>query len=79
MKITYEISLNDFDFWGHAKAITSRLTTNEMAIIEDYLDAAYPEGINKTELNDIFAYYGNVIIAHWLGISEEKIMEREPF
>ena len=79
MKIICETSLKDFDFWGPAKAITSRLTTTELAIVEDYLDAAYPDGINKTELNDIFTYYWDTIIAHWLGISEEQIMEREPF
>ena len=79
MKITYKTSLRDFDFWGPAEAITSRLTTTELAIIEEYLDAAYPEGIDKTELNDILAYYWDAIIAHWLGISEEQIMEREPF
>lgn len=79
MKITYETSLNDFDFWGPAKAISSRLTMNELAMIEEYLDETYPEGINKTDLNDTIAYYWDTIIAPWLGISEEKIMERESF
>ena len=71
MKIINEINLQDFEFWGYAKATAKRIDEELGASGWDLLDAilidAYPEGIDKTELNDILAFEGNDVF-EWLGI-----------
>lgn len=78
MTVTYETSIQDFDFWGQAKELVSRLTRAELEMIEEMLEETYPV-ISKTELNDIFAFYWDSAIMPIIGISEEQILEREPF
>ena len=71
MKIINEINLQDFEFWGYAKATAKRIDEELGASGWDLLDAiltdAYPEGIDKTELNDILAFEDNDVF-DWLGI-----------
>ena len=56
MKIYQEKSLSRFDFWGNAKSNVEQLSDCELNQIEIVLEDAYPDGINETSLNDIFAY-----------------------
>lgn len=71
MKIINEANLQDFEFWGYAKATAKRIDEELGASGWDLLDAiltdAYPEGIDKTELNDILAFEDYAVF-EWLGI-----------
>ena len=71
MKIINEINLQDVECWGYAKATAKRIDEELGASGWDLLDAiltdAYPEGIDKTELNDILAFEDNDVF-EWLGI-----------
>jgi hypothetical protein len=54
MKITTETTLNNFEFWSGAKDNAAMLTFEQLEQVENELEALYPEGIDETELNDIF-------------------------
>lgn len=73
MKIINEMNLQDFEFWGYAKATAKRIDEELGASGWDLLDAiltdAYPEGIDETELNDILAFEANDVF-EWLGIDD---------
>lgn len=73
MKIINEMNLQDFEFWGYAKATAKRIDEELGASGWDLLDAilidAYPDGIDKTELNDILAFEAHDVF-EWLGIDD---------
>ncbi len=52
MKIYYEDSIQNFEFWDEAKKHAELLTESELDQFEDFVNEAYPEGIEDTELND---------------------------
>lgn len=54
MKITSEKSLFNFDFWSGAETTANKLTNKKFNIIESQLEDCYPDGIDETQLNDIF-------------------------
>ena len=54
MKISYEIELSNFNFWSGAKDNAEMLTDAQLNQIGDILEDAYPEGLNKTYINDLF-------------------------
>lgn len=54
MIITDETSLKDFEFWGQARENFNKLTDEEIAYLDDYLDGSV---CNRTQVNDMFAYY----------------------
>ena len=56
MKIYEETNLLGFDFWGYAIDTFNSLTLEEVNQVEACLEDCYPDGIGKTELNDIFAF-----------------------
>lgn len=55
-KVTQEIDLDDFDFWGPAEERFYLLTDDEKQMAQEWIEDAYPDGIDKTSLNDMFAY-----------------------
>lgn len=71
MKIIKETNLQYFEFWGNAKETAKRideeLGTSGWDLLDAILTDAYPEGIDKTELNDILAFEDNDVF-EWLGI-----------
>ena len=71
MKIINEMNLQDFEFWGYAKATAKRideeLGASGWKLLDAILTDAYPEGIDETELNDILAFEDNDVF-EWLGI-----------
>ena len=76
MKIYTEKSLKNFEFWSGAEDTVKYLTLDELDIIEDCLEECYPDGIDETELNDIF-WFEDDMIAEWLGYNNfEEIMNR---
>ena len=76
MKIYSEKSLRYFEFWSGAKNRVEKLSWDELDIIEEQLNELYPDGIDETELNDIF-WFDFESVAEWIGETEESIMERE--
>lgn len=56
MKITQNMSLADFDFWSGAEDTKNKLTLNQLNQVERELEAMYPEGMDATDLNDLFRY-----------------------
>lgn len=76
MTITSEKSLRDFEFWSGAKETVKYLTMQELDTIEAILEDLFPDGMNETELNDLF-WFDDDTIAEWLGYENfEEIMER---
>lgn len=77
MRLYKEDSITSFEFWGGAKDTVKYLTDDEMDTIENILEDLYPDGMDETELNDLFWFEDN-LIAEWLGYEDfEAIMERE--
>lgn len=73
MKITYETALKDFEFWGQARANFNKLTDEEIEQIEDYFDGIQ---YDRTEFNDLFAYYFDQICAI-LDLDEDEVIMRK--
>ena len=56
MKIYYDESLSNFEFWNFAASNARKLTESELDMFEAYLMLEYPEGISATKLNDWMWY-----------------------
>ena len=56
MKIYQEKSLSRFEFWGNAQRNVEQLSDYEINQVESILEEVYPDGIEATALNDIFAF-----------------------
>lgn len=77
MKIYEEKSLRNFEFWSGAKDTAKYLTEEELDTIENILEDMYPDGMEDTQINDIF-WFEDDWIAEMLGYeSFEKLMRRE--
>lgn len=77
MKIISEDKrLRDFDFWSGAKDTVDYLTSDELDIIEDMLEDAYPDGMTETQLNDLF-WFDTDVIADWLGYDDFESLINE--
>ncbi len=77
MKVYKEQSLSGFEFWSGARDTVKYLTEDELDAIEEMLEELYPDGMDETELNDLF-WFEDDLIAEWLGYEDfEAIMERE--
>lgn len=77
MKIYEEKSLRNFEFWSGAKDTVKYLTDDELDTIESILEDAYPDGMEDTEINDLF-WFEDDTIADWLGYEDfEAIMHRD--
>lgn len=48
--------LHDFNFWSGAKDNVKYLTKDDLNVIESELEEMYPDGIEETELNDLFRF-----------------------
>lgn len=71
MKITTEQSLSNFQFWSGAKENAKELTTKQLNEVESILEDVYPDGIDETQLNDIF-WFDFETIKEWLNITDEE-------
>lgn len=76
MKIYREESLSGFEFWSGAKDFAEKLTDTEFDQIEDNLTELYPDGMDETELNDLFRFEPETV-CDWLGLDYNEVMERE--
>ena len=76
MKVYKEVNAYNFDFWSGAKDTVKYLTDEEVNTIFEMLEELYPEGMDETEVNDLF-WFEDDTIAEWLGYrSFEEIMDR---
>lgn len=76
MKIYKEESLSNFEFWSGAKDFAEKLTYNELDQIEAILTDTYPDGMDETQINDLFRFEPETI-CDWLGLDYDEVMERE--
>ena len=75
MTICKEESLRDFEFWSGAADTVKYLTIDDLDTIENILEDIYPDGLNATQLNDLF-WFDDDTIAEWLGFNNfDEIME----
>ena len=76
MKIYKEESLRNFNFWCGACDTVNYLTDEELDKIEIILEECNPEGMEETEINDLF-WFEEDNIAEWLGYSSfDEIMDK---
>lgn len=69
MKIISEQSLCDFNFWAGARANADKLSPAQFAKLESILEDSYPNGMDATELNDLFWFdFDSVCVS--LGIED---------
>lgn len=66
MKIISEVNLRNFHFWCGGKDTAQVLTYEQLDQIEDILEDIFPDGIDATQLNDIF-WFDDDWIAEMLG------------
>lgn len=71
MKIYKEESLRNFEFWSGAKENAKEFTGEQLDQIEAILEDMYPEGMDETEINDLF-WFEPETLREWLGIEEEE-------
>jgi hypothetical protein len=77
MKIYREIPLTEFEFWAGGSQTVEELTEDELNQIEEILEEIYPEGMDETDVNDLF-WFERDLIAEWLGYEDfDEIMERD--
>ena len=73
---SFDITLNDNKFtrkW--VEQLRWCVTHCEFNQLESIIEESYPEGIDETELNDLF-WHDSETIADWLGTTEEEILNR---
>lgn len=80
MKIYTEQSLADFEFWSGAETTADRIWKERgeegWEQLEAILEDLYPDGIDKTDLNDLL-WFDAETVYEWLGIGDEDDDEEE--
>lgn len=76
MKIYREESLSGFEFWSGAKDFAEKLTDNELDQVENCLEEIYPDGMDETQINDLF-WFEPETVCEWLGLDYDEVMERD--
>lgn len=69
MLVYNEMKLRDFEFWAGAVDRVKELTWEQLDTIEAILEDIYPNGINETQLNDLF-WHDMDTIYEWLGLNK---------
>ena len=76
MKIYKEESLQDFEFWGGAESFAEKLTGDELDTIEMTLEYLSPDGMDETQLNDLFRF-SREWMCELIGTTEAEVWDRE--
>ena len=71
MKVYKEMNLRDFKFWSGAKSNAETLTDEQLDMVEAILEDAFPDGMDATQINDIF-WFDFDTIHEWLGIEDVR-------
>jgi hypothetical protein len=69
MKTHKEESLSNFEFWSGGKDHAEKLTDKELDQIELTLEDLYPDGMNETDINDLF-WHDFETVLDWIGKEE---------
>lgn len=58
MKVTKEISFQDFEFWGSGTQEFANfiIDSGKADAFEEYIEETYPMGVDQTTLNDIVRF-----------------------
>ena len=75
MKIMHEDTITTFHFWSGAEDRAKLLTYEEKLQVEQELEELYPDGIDATQLNDLF-WFDFEWIAELLGTTEDELIYR---
>jgi hypothetical protein len=73
MKVISEINLTNFEFWAGAK--NHSFTYNELQEIEFQLEDIYPDGMDETQINDIF-WFEEEFLCELIGLKYKKYLKR---
>ena len=76
MKITKEVSLENFEAWSGGKDTLNELTSSECLQLESQLEDLYPDGMDETQVNDIL-WFEQDWIAECLGYKNWEHLERD--
>ena len=71
MKIYSEKSLRNFEFWSGAKENANELTGAQLDEVGTILEDLYPEGMDETQINDLF-WFDFDTIKEWLNITDKE-------
>jgi len=74
MKITVDINLTYFKFWGGAKNFADKLTYSELNLIQDILEGE-KTNFTETEINDLF-WFDDEYICELLNLDIDEIYNR---
>ena len=75
MIVTSEIDLRNFEGWSGGESTLATLSYDQIDTLQFILEDAYPEGIDKTHLNDILRFETDWI-AELLGFTDWESLER---
>jgi len=71
MKLIKEESLTNFEFWSGAKDNARDLTNEELEQIEEVLIDTYPEGMEETQINDLF-WFDFAYVCELIGLEYDE-------
>ena len=75
MKITFEMSLENFEAWAGGKTTQREIIkAGKAEEFEELIDELYPDGIDATTLNDILWFDVDWLYEN-LGMTEEETEE----
>lgn len=78
MKIYREESLRNFEFWSGAKVIAEVFTDEQMDEIESLLEMDNPDGMDETEINDLF-WFEEDMLAEWIGFADFESLKKHNY
>lgn len=76
MKITKEVSLENFEAWSGGTDTLNELTSSECEQLEPQLEELYPDGMDETQVNDIL-WFEQDWIAECLGYKNWEHLKRD--
>jgi len=76
MKITKEVSLENFEAWSGGKDTLNELTSSECEQLESVIEELNPDGMDETQVNDIL-WFERDWIAECLGYRNWEHLERD--
>lgn len=74
MIVTSDIYLEDFEWWSGAISTAEVLTHDQFSEIEEMLEAEHPDGMDETELNDLFWHEPDAV-ANMLGYDDFEALK----
>lgn len=68
MRVCYELDLPTFEFWSGAAKNVAKLDSDQLSIIEDYLEDYFgTDTVTETDINDLFWFNFDTVLS-WLGL-----------